>query len=101
MEANAPTTATYRRIAKVDLKIPDSVSPEARDLIVKVRSFLSFIATFLTTRTAPTTRPYAPSTARQGRCSSLDHKVYQEGLFGWDWTEYDERGGEVVVREAV
>ena len=28
--------ATYKRIAKVDLKIPSKVSPEARDLIIKV-----------------------------------------------------------------
>ena len=30
--------ATYRRIAKVDLKVPDYVSPEAKDLITKVNS---------------------------------------------------------------
>lgn len=29
--------ATYRRISKVDLKVPDSVSPEAKDLITRVR----------------------------------------------------------------
>lgn len=29
--------ATYRRIRNVDLKIPDSVSPEAADLITRVR----------------------------------------------------------------
>lgn len=29
-------TATYRRISSVDLKVPDSVSPEAKDLIVRV-----------------------------------------------------------------
>ncbi len=28
--------ATYKRIARVDLKIPPKVSPEARDLITKV-----------------------------------------------------------------
>ena len=27
---------TYRRIAKVDLHVPDYISPEAKDLIVKV-----------------------------------------------------------------
>ena len=30
--------ATYRRIAKVDLRIPAHVSPEAKDLISKVGS---------------------------------------------------------------
>ena len=30
--------ATYRRIAKVDLRIPAHVSPEARDVISKVGS---------------------------------------------------------------
>jgi len=30
--------ATYKRIARVDLKIPDFVSPEARDLITKALS---------------------------------------------------------------
>jgi aurora kinase len=34
-------TATYKRIARVDLKIPDSVSPEARDLIQKVHALVS------------------------------------------------------------
>lgn len=29
-------TATYKRIAKVDLKVPEYVSPEAKDLITKV-----------------------------------------------------------------
>ena len=29
--------ATYRRISKVDLKVPDSVSPEAKDVITRVR----------------------------------------------------------------
>lgn len=28
--------ATYKRIARVDLKIPPKVSPEARDLIIRV-----------------------------------------------------------------
>ncbi|KAL5519789.1 hypothetical protein ACEPAG_1449 [Sanghuangporus baumii] len=32
-------TATYKRIAKVDLKIPDKVSPAARDLITKLLQF--------------------------------------------------------------
>ena len=32
---------TYRRIAKVDLKFPPSLSGEVKDLISKVRSFLS------------------------------------------------------------
>jgi len=31
--------ATYKRIAKVDLRIPPKVSAEARDLIVNVRSW--------------------------------------------------------------
>jgi serine/threonine protein kinase len=31
---------TYRRIAKVDLKIPEFVSPEAKDLITKVQLML-------------------------------------------------------------
>ncbi|KAI0683079.1 kinase-like protein [Earliella scabrosa] len=31
--------ATYRRIARVDLKIPSKVSPEARDLIVKLLQY--------------------------------------------------------------
>ena len=30
--------ATYKRIAKVDLKIPPKVSPEARDVITRVRT---------------------------------------------------------------
>ena len=30
------TSATYKRIQRVDLKIPSKVSPEARDLITKV-----------------------------------------------------------------
>ncbi|CCM05733.1 uncharacterized protein FIBRA_07965 [Fibroporia radiculosa] len=34
LRLNAPL-ATYKRIAKVDLKIPSKVSPEARDLITK------------------------------------------------------------------
>lgn len=29
-------TATYRRISKVEYKMPDSVSPDARDLIQRV-----------------------------------------------------------------
>ena len=29
--------ATYRRIAKVDLRIPNHVSPDAKDLITRVR----------------------------------------------------------------
>jgi hypothetical protein len=32
-------SATYKRIAKVDLRIPSKVSAEARDLIVNVRSW--------------------------------------------------------------
>lgn len=35
--------ATYKRIARVDLKIPEFVSPEARDLITRV--FLLFLKT--------------------------------------------------------
>jgi aurora kinase len=35
-------TATYLRISKVDLHIPDSVSPHANDLIRKV-SFSSYL----------------------------------------------------------
>jgi len=36
---------TYRRIARVDLKFPPSLSAEVKDLISKVRSFLSvFVA---------------------------------------------------------
>ena len=31
--------ATYRRIAKVDLRIPDFVSPEAKDLIIKLLQY--------------------------------------------------------------
>lgn len=31
--------ATYRRIAKVDLKVPDYVSPEAKDLITKLLQY--------------------------------------------------------------
>ncbi|KAF7799406.1 hypothetical protein EIP86_010639 [Pleurotus ostreatoroseus] len=31
--------ATYKRIAKVDLKIPSKVSPEARDLIIKLLQY--------------------------------------------------------------
>jgi hypothetical protein len=37
-----PDAATYRRIAKVDLRIPPHVSPEARDLISKVGPFPRF-----------------------------------------------------------
>lgn len=33
---DAYRVATYRRIRNVDLKIPDSVSPEAADLIARV-----------------------------------------------------------------
>jgi aurora kinase len=41
-------TATYKRITKVDLKIPPSVSPEAQDFIKAVRSFfLSFYISIL------------------------------------------------------
>ena len=29
--------ATYRRIAKVDLRIPNHISPDAKDLIIRVR----------------------------------------------------------------
>jgi hypothetical protein len=32
-----PRAATYKRIAKVDLRIPPKVSAEARDLITNVR----------------------------------------------------------------
>lgn len=35
--ADGGRLATYRRIAKVDLKIPPHVSLDARDLIIKVR----------------------------------------------------------------
>ena len=31
--------ATYKRIAKVDLKFPEYLSPEAKDLITRVRIF--------------------------------------------------------------
>lgn len=31
--------ATYKRIAKVDLKIPPKVSPEARDLIIRLLQY--------------------------------------------------------------
>lgn len=37
-------TATYRRIAKVDLRIPSHVSPDARDLISKVGFALRFLS---------------------------------------------------------
>lgn len=35
--------ATYKRIAKVELRIPDFVSADARDLIQKVRIFCSTV----------------------------------------------------------
>ncbi|EIW76705.1 kinase-like protein [Coniophora puteana RWD-64-598 SS2] len=38
-EDRSSTQATYRRIAKVDLKVPSHVSPEARDLITKLLKY--------------------------------------------------------------
>lgn len=40
-EDQAGYRATYKRIATVDLKIPESVSPEAADLIRKVKMTMS------------------------------------------------------------
>ena len=37
---------TYRRIAKVDLKIPEFVSPEAKDLITKVCVYVFYTFDF-------------------------------------------------------
>ena len=39
--------ATYRRIAKVDFRIPEYVSLEAKDLIVKVRRGTHFLKRIL------------------------------------------------------
>jgi len=33
-----PVSGTFRRIAAVDLRIPSKISPEAKDLIIKVRN---------------------------------------------------------------
>jgi len=33
----APERDTYKRIAKVDLRIPNTISPEAKDLIKRVK----------------------------------------------------------------
>lgn len=41
-DADTRGAATYRRISKVDLRIPQGMSAEARDLITKVCSSLSF-----------------------------------------------------------
>ncbi|KZP26323.1 kinase-like protein [Athelia psychrophila] len=38
-EDRSGVNATYRRIAKVDLKIPPHVSPDARDLIIKLLKY--------------------------------------------------------------
>ena len=45
--------ATYRRIAKVDLRIPSHVSPEARDLISKVGSAPRFCVSKLSILICP------------------------------------------------
>lgn len=40
--------ATYKRIARVDLHIPEHVSADARDLITKVHIFVNFSSSTIT-----------------------------------------------------
>ena len=64
--------ATYKRIARVDLKIPEFVSPEARDLISRVHSFCSWGLIIAVAAQSGKKVSFGPDSQ-----SSLDYKVFE------------------------
>lgn len=74
--------ATYKRIARVDLKIPSKVSPEARDLITRVsKPPIAIYCPVLIILAAPSIRPREATAAQRGAEAPLDRQVPVQGSF--------------------